>query len=69
MVLDTAYQLYVLRAFYIGQLFIVTVACAIAPYVLIRGPITRLARRFYKKPTKDALPVLRPRRSCSKSTP
>jgi len=58
-VLDTAYQLYVLRAFYIGQLLIVAVGCAIVPYVLIRGPITRLARGFHKKPSKrPVLPVL-----------
>jgi hypothetical protein len=48
-VLDTAYQLFVLRAFYIGQVLIVAVACAIVPYVLIRGPVTRLTRRLYPK--------------------
>jgi hypothetical protein len=47
-VLDTAYQLVVLRAFYVVQLFIVAVACAIVPYVLIRGPVTRLTRFVYK---------------------
>ena len=43
-VLDTAYQLMVLRAFYVVQALIVAVACAILPYVLFRGPATRLAR-------------------------
>jgi len=43
-VLDTAYQVLVLRAFYIVQLLIVAVVCAIVPYVLVRGPITRLTR-------------------------
>ena len=43
-VLDTAYQILFLRAFYIVQLLIVAVACAIAPYVLIRGPVARLTR-------------------------
>ena len=43
-VLDTAYQLMVLRAFYVVQALIVAVACAIVPYVLFRGPTTRLAR-------------------------
>lgn len=47
-VLDTTYQLMVLRAFYPVQLLIIAVACAIVPYVLIRGPVTRLARRFFK---------------------
>ena len=44
MVLDTAYQLMVFRAFYIVQALIVAVVCAIVPYVLFRGPATRLAR-------------------------
>jgi hypothetical protein len=43
-VLDTAYQLMVLRAFYVVQALIVAVACAIVPYVLFRGPAARLAR-------------------------
>ena len=43
-VLDTVYQLMVLRAFYVVQALIVAVACAIVPYVLFRGPTTRLAR-------------------------
>ena len=51
-VLDTAYQLFVLRAFYPGQVIIVAVACAIVPYVLVRGPVTRLASIF--QPTKAA---------------
>ena len=45
-VLDTAYQIFVLRAFYPGQVIIVAVACAIVPYVLVRGPVTRLASIF-----------------------
>jgi hypothetical protein len=49
LVLDTAYQLYVLRAFYPVQAMIVAVTCAIVPYVLLRGPITRLTRRFFRK--------------------
>ena len=43
-VLDTLYQVMVLRAFYVVQALIVAVACAIVPYVLFRGPATRLAR-------------------------
>jgi hypothetical protein len=48
-VLDTVYQLMVLRAFHVVQLLIVAVACAIVPYVLIRGPITRLTRGLYQR--------------------
>ena len=50
-VLDTTYLLVLLRAFYPVQLFIVAVACAIVPYVLIRGPVTRLTRGLYKNQT------------------
>jgi hypothetical protein len=48
-VLDTTYQILVLRAFYPGQMLIVAVACAILPYFLVRGPITRLVHRVRRK--------------------
>jgi hypothetical protein len=44
LVLDTAYQLIVLRAFFVVQALIVAVACAIVPYILFRGSTTVLAR-------------------------
>ncbi len=47
-VLDTIYQLFVLREFHIGQLLIVAVACAVVPYGLVRGPVTLLASLFYR---------------------
>jgi hypothetical protein len=50
-VLDTTYQLVVLQAFYPVQLLIIAVACAIVPYVVIRGPVTRLTRGLYKNQT------------------
>ena len=49
LVLDTVYQVFVLRAFHVIQLLFVAVTCAIVPYVLIRGPVTRLARLFHRK--------------------
>jgi hypothetical protein len=42
-VLDTTYQVLVLRSFYLGELLIVAVVCAIVPYFLIRGPVMRIA--------------------------
>jgi hypothetical protein len=48
-VLDTTYQILVLRSFYPGEVLVVAVACAIVPYVLFRGPVTRLTRRLYRK--------------------
>lgn len=47
-VLDSAYQLLVFDAFYPGQVLIVAVACAVVPYVLVRGPITRIARLLHR---------------------
>ena len=44
LVLDTIYQIIALGAFYPVQALIVAVACAIVPYALIRGPVTRLSR-------------------------
>ena len=41
-VLDTTYQILVLKAFYPVQMLIVAVVCAIVPYFLVRGPIMRL---------------------------
>jgi hypothetical protein len=50
--LDTAYQIFVLRAFYVAQLLIVAVGCAVVPYVLIRGPVTLLMRGLYQNRAK-----------------
>jgi hypothetical protein len=48
-VLDTTYQIMVLRSFYLGEMLVVAVVCAIVPYFLVRGPITRLARLLHRK--------------------
>ena len=53
-VLDTVYQVMVLRAFYVVQALIVAVACAIVPYVLFRGPAARLARVLSGKKARAA---------------
>ena len=50
LVLDTVYQLIALRAVRPLQTLIVAVALAIVPYVLIRGPVTRLTRGFLGRP-------------------
>lgn len=44
-VLDAAYQLLVIRRVYPGQALLVAAVLAIAPYALIRGPVTRLAQK------------------------
>jgi hypothetical protein len=44
-VLDGVYQYIVQRWFYPGEALIVAVILAIVPYVLVRGPVDRIARR------------------------
>jgi hypothetical protein len=39
------YQVFVLRWIYPGQTLVVATTLAIIPYLLIRGPVTRIARR------------------------
>jgi hypothetical protein len=46
MVLELIYQIYVFRAFYIGEALIVAFCLGFVPYVLIRGPVCRLLRLF-----------------------
>jgi len=42
-VLDAIYQFIVFRGFYPAQSLIVAFALSIVPYVVIRGPVTRIA--------------------------
>ena len=42
--MDVIYQLIVLKTFYPGEAVIVATALAFVPYVLLRGPIARVAR-------------------------
>jgi hypothetical protein len=44
-VLDLIYQIVVLHRFYPGETLIVATVLALVPYLLIRGPANRLARR------------------------
>jgi hypothetical protein len=54
LVVDTAYQIFILRAFYIVQALILVVVLAMIPYALVRGITTRLTRGFYKRPVGPA---------------
>jgi hypothetical protein len=64
MVLDAIYQFIELRRFYPGEALIVAVVLAFIPYLLIRGPVNRLAQlRKSRRPTNtpvDAASRLRP---------
>ena len=55
LVLDTVYQVAVLRFLYVVQLLIVAVVCAVVPYVLVRGPVTRVARALNDRRRRRSL--------------
>jgi len=44
-VMDAIYQVIVLRRFYLGEALVTVFVLAVLPYLLVRGPIDRLARR------------------------
>jgi hypothetical protein len=43
LVLDAVYQLIVQRGVFLGELILVATVLAIVPYILIRGPVSRMA--------------------------
>lgn len=47
LVLDVVYQIIVLRFVYVGEAIIVAVVLAILPYLILRGLVTRLARKIH----------------------
>ena len=44
-VMDAIYQLMVLHRFYLGEALVTVFVLAVLPYLLIRGPVDRIARR------------------------
>ena len=46
LVIDTIYQAVVLKTFYPGEAVIIAILLAFVPYLLLRGPIARVARRW-----------------------
>jgi hypothetical protein len=46
LVMDAIYQFMVLRRFYLGEALVTAFLVAVLPYLLIRGPAARLARRM-----------------------
>jgi hypothetical protein len=52
-VLDVIYQWIVQRWIYPGETILVAVILAIVPYVIVRGPVNRIARRTHNH-TKDS---------------
>jgi hypothetical protein len=47
-IMDVIYQLIVQRWVYPLEVLIVAIVLAIVPYILIRGPVNRIARRLHK---------------------
>ena len=50
---DGIYQGLVLHAFYPGEMAAIAVVLAFVPYLLLRGPVERLARLFMKRARRD----------------
>lgn len=48
-VMDTIYQLIVLRWLYPLELLIVAILLAVVPYLLLRGPVNRVASWWYRR--------------------
>jgi len=49
MIVDSVYQFIVLRWLYPGEALIVAIILAMVPYLLVRGPVNRLARLIHKR--------------------
>jgi hypothetical protein len=49
LVMDAIYQFIVLRRFYPGEALVIAFVVAVVPYLLIRGPAARLARRWNQR--------------------
>jgi hypothetical protein len=45
-VLDVAYQAFILKEFYLGEALLVAVTLGFVPYIFIRGPTARAVRLF-----------------------
>jgi|SRR5579872_2500873 len=48
-VIDLIYETIVLRRIYLGQSLIVATTLALIPYLILRGPANRLARRWHHR--------------------
>ena len=48
-VMDAIYQFIVLRRFYLGEALVTVFVLAVLPYLLIRGPVDRIARRWNRR--------------------
>jgi hypothetical protein len=54
--MDALYQYTVLKTFYPGEMVIVAILLAFVPYLLLRGPIERIARRWLARNSAGSRP-------------
>jgi hypothetical protein len=52
--MEVIYQVIVFRWIYLGQLVVVVLALAFLPYLLLRGPVNRITRRWIQSGHKAA---------------
>lgn len=52
-VMDSVYQLVVLHTFYPAEAALIALLLAYLPYVLLRGPIARIARHWVARPASN----------------
>jgi hypothetical protein len=53
LVMDAIYQFVVLKTFYPGEAVIVALVLAFLPYVLLRGPVDRIATLWLRRPSAN----------------
>jgi hypothetical protein len=49
LVMEAIYQYKMFHTFYIGEALIITFFLALLPYLLVRGPAARIARRWFER--------------------
>jgi len=54
-IIDLIYQWIVQRWVYPGELIVVAIVLALVPYLLIRGPVNRVARRLGRREVSSAV--------------
>jgi hypothetical protein len=52
-VMDVVYQWLELKTFYPAQAAVIAILLAFVPYLLLRGPMARVARRWFAKPASN----------------
>lgn len=67
-VLDTTYQILVLKSFYLGELLVVVLVTALLPYLVVRSAASPLMHRIYRKQSKPANSNAAPK-DCEPSKP